>query len=319
MRLFRRAAGRLRWARLMRFARKNDEAAKGREMGVSLAGKVALVTGASPHMGSGLALVLAKYGAKVACNDVRPDVADAAVRRLERNGCEAIAIPGDVTEEAEVVAYVEKVLDTWGRIDVLVNCAAILGGAGVLDIAVDAFNRQLLVQCAGMLINTKHVARSMIDRGIKGSVINIASTAAWQGAAGNVGYGTSKGAVVQFTRAAAMDLAPYGIRVNSCSPPSTQADNPELLTASREADGAAGFRPRAGLEPGRLIPMGELPTPTDHGHIVAFLASDLARLVTGADFSADGGALAKYWSYVPQEEKAGPLPRVNLDATASDA
>ena len=112
-----------------------------------------------------------------------------------------------------------------------------------------------------------------------------------------------------------MDLAPYGIRVNCSSPPSTRADNPELLAANRDAGSNLGFRRRAGLEPRRLIPMGELPTPTDHGHIVAFLASDLARLVTGADFSADGGALAKYWSYIPAEDAAGPLPLVTLGTT----
>ncbi len=286
-------------------------------MDVSLAGKVALVTGTSPNVGSGIALVLAKYGARVACNDIVPDLADAAVRRLERNGCEAMAIPGDVTNEEVVRAYVDTILGRWGRIDILVNCAAILGGAGLLDMEVADFERQLRVQCVGLFTNTKHVARSMIDRGIKGSVINIASTSAWQGAAGNIGYGTSKGAVLQFTRAAAMDLAPYGIRVNSCSPPSTQADNPELLAASQNADPNVGFRPRAGLEPRRLIPMGELPTPTDHGHIVAFLASDFARLVTGADFSADGGALAKYWPYIPPEDSAGPLPLVTMDDTKS--
>ncbi len=283
-------------------------------MDVSLADKVALVTGASPNMGSGIALVLGKYGAKVACNDIRPDLADAAVSRLERNGCGAMAIPGDVTDDAAVKAYVEAVLERWGRIDILVNCAAILGGASLLDIEVEAFQRQLVVQCVGMLTNTKHVARSMIDRGIRGSVVNIASTSAWQGTGGNIGYGTSKGAVLQFTRAAAMDLAPYGIRVNSCSPPSTQADNPELLAANRD-NSDMGFYPRAGLEARRMMPMRELPTPTDHGHMVAFMASDFARLVTGADLSADGGALAKYWAYVPPEDGAGPLPLVPLDVT----
>ncbi len=283
-------------------------------MDVSLAGKVALVTGASPNVGSGIALALGKYGAKVACNDIRPDIVEAAVRRLERNGCEAMAIPGNVTDDAAVKAYVEAVLEHWGRIDILVNCAAIHGGGSLLDVEVEAFQQQLVVQCVGMLTNTKHVARSMIDRGIKGSIINIASAAAWQGTGGNIGYGTSKGAVLQFTRAAAMDLAPYGIRVNSCSPPSIEADNPELLAANRD-NPDLGFYPRRGLEARRMMPMRELPTPTDQGHLVAFMASDFARLVTGTDFSADGGALAKYWAYVPPEEGAGPLPIVPLDMT----
>src|SRR5947209_14423648 len=101
-------------------------------MDVSLEGKVALVTGTGPNIGSGIALALSRYGARVACNDVRPEAAEACVRRIERNGGTAMAIPGDVTVEADVDAYVREVLDAWGRIDILVNNAALLGGRGIL-------------------------------------------------------------------------------------------------------------------------------------------------------------------------------------------
>lgn len=291
-------------------------------MDISLEGKVALVTGTGPNIGSGLALMLSKYGARVACNDVRPDAAAAAVRRIERNGGVAMSIPGDVTSEADVSAYVTKVLDAWGQIDILVNSAGILGGRGVLDYDLESFNRQVLVSCAGNFLNTKYVAQSMIDRGVKGSIICIISTAGWQGQVGNVGYCTAKGGVIQFVRAAAMDLAPHGIRVNSFTPTATQADNPELL-AARRAAAAAGRAQAAGQRPGAInfagmVPMGEQPTPTDYGHVVAFLASDYSRLITGTDFRVDGGALAKYWPYTPPEEKAGPLPLVSMDVTASD-
>ena len=114
---------------------------------------MALVTGASPNVGSGIALVLGKYGAKVVCNDISPEIADTAVRRLERNRCQAISVPGDGTDDAAVKAYVESVLERWGRIDILVNCAALHGGGGLLDVEVDAFQRQLVVQCVGMLTN----------------------------------------------------------------------------------------------------------------------------------------------------------------------
>ena len=273
-------------------------------MDISLNGKVALVTGAGPNIGSGLALALAKYGARVACNDIRPEQAEAAVRRIERNHGTAMAVPGDVSDEADVQGYVQKVLEVWGKVDILVNCAGILGGKSVLDYDVASFNRQLLVNCTGNFLNTKYVARSMIERGIKGSIICVASSAGWTGQPNNIGYCTSKGGIVNFVRGAAMDLAPYGIRVNSFTPVATQPDNPELL--------AAGRRP---ARDGAVVPLGEQPTPTDYGHVVAFLASDFARLITAADFRVDGGAGAKHWRYMPQGQMAGPLPLQLMDTT----
>ena len=97
-------------------------------MEISLEGKVALVTGVGPNIGSGVALALSKYGAKVACNDVDDHVIAACIARIERNGGEAMAAPGDVTDEAAVQNYVDAVLEKWGRIDILVNNAAVLGG-----------------------------------------------------------------------------------------------------------------------------------------------------------------------------------------------
>jgi NAD(P)-dependent dehydrogenase (short-subunit alcohol dehydrogenase family) len=283
---------------------------------ISLEGKVALVTGTGPNIGSGLALMLAKYGARVACNDIRPEAAEACVKRIERNGGTAIAVPGDVTNEVEVQAYIGQVLEAWGKIDILVNSAAMMSGGGLMERTLQDFNRQVEVGTAGSFLNTKYVAQSMIDRGIKGSVIVIISTAGWQGPAGNIGYATSKGGLIQFTRAAAMDLAPYGIRVNSFTPTFTQADNPELIAARRAAGTQGAPSPAfTDINPPRLIPMGEQPTPTDYGHVVAFLASDYSRLITGTDFRVDGGALAKYWPYIPSEDRAGPLPLIKMDVT----
>ena len=188
-------------------------------MEVNLNGKVALVTGVGPNIGSGLALMLGKYGAKVACNDVRPEVAQATVERLERNGVEAMSIPGDVSNEEEVKAYVQRVVDEWGRIDILINCAGIDGGASVLEFEAERWTRQISVNLSGNFFNTKWVGRHMVEKGIKGSIICIISTAGWQGRANSVGYCSSKGGIIQFVRAAAMDLAPYGIRINSFTPP----------------------------------------------------------------------------------------------------
>jgi len=198
-------------------------------MEISLAGKVALVTGAGPNIGSGIALALARYGAKVACNDIDPEAAQKAVKRIERNGGTAIAVPGDVTDEQQVLAYLRTVIDTWGRLDIVVNNAAILGGRGVLDESTEFFDRAVRVAALGNFLNTKHAARYMAEQGIRGSIVAISSSNGWSGSAGVIAYAFHKGGVNNFVRAAAMDLAPYGIRVNSFTPTAPTPDNPELI------------------------------------------------------------------------------------------
>ncbi|MGE5289235.1 MAG: SDR family NAD(P)-dependent oxidoreductase [Micromonosporaceae bacterium] len=306
-------------------------------MEISLEGKVALVTGAGPNIGSGIALALSKYGARVACNDIDAGAAAACVARIERNGGTALAVTGDVSDEDDVKAYIGQVLAEWGKIDILINNAALLGGRGILEEDLASFNRAVGVAASGNFLNTKHAAISMIERGIKGSIVSILSSNAWQGAPGVIAYAFHKGGLANFVRAAAMDLAPYGIRVNSFSPTAPEPDNPELI-AQRRAAGWTGLRPpdadgkRAAAEaarPGwwrpvgtidvrRNIPMGAAATPTDIGHCVAWMCSDYARLITGCDFVIDGGARAKYWGYTPPAENAGPVPLIGLDVTELD-
>ena len=298
-------------------------------MGISLEGRVALVTGTGPNIGSGIALTLARYGARVACNDLDPAAADACVRRLRRNGGAAMAVPGDVTDEAQVTGYVRTVLDEWGRIDILINNAALLGGRGLLEESVERFRRDIDVAAAGNFLNTRHVAISMIERGIRGSIVSILSSNAWQGAPGVLAYAFHKGGLANFVRAAAMDLAPYGIRVNSFSPTAPEPDNPELLDERRRrgagrwpaqaaAERPPWWRPAGTFDVRRNIPMGAASTPTDIGHCVAWICSDYARLVTGCDFVVDGGARAKYWAYTPPEDNAGPVPLVRVEAVLPD-
>jgi NAD(P)-dependent dehydrogenase (short-subunit alcohol dehydrogenase family) len=304
---------------------------------ISLQGKVALVTGAGPNIGSGVALALSKYGAKVACNDVDSSSIKACVARIERNGGEAMAAPGDVTDEAAVQRYIGDVLERWGRIDILVNNAALLGGRGVLDESAEFFERAVRVSALGYFLNTKHVGRAMAERGIRGSIVCMSSSNGWTSSAGIIAYAFNKGGVNNFVRAAAMDLAPYGIRVNSFTPTAPNPDNPELMAE----------RARAGLSPGGImsqrggglggptgdeswrrpsrwsgprapmVPMGTTGTPTDIGHAVAWLCSDYARLITGTDLVVDGGARAKNFAYAPAapQDLAGPLPLIVLDET----
>ncbi len=300
-------------------------------MDVSLDGKVALVTGAGPNIGSGIALALSRYGAKVACNDLVLDAAKAAVRRIERNGGTGLAVSGDVSVEDDVLDNIGQVLEAWGRIDIVINNAAWLHTNHILEENLADFNRAITIAVNGNFLYTKHAALSMIERGIKGSIVSILSSNAWQGASGFIAYATHKGGLANFVRAAAMDLAPYGIRVNSFTPTAPRPDNPELLAAWR-AEGRTELRPRrvdvdrpawwrdTGTYDVRgQIPMGEPSTPTDIGHCIAWLCSDYARLITGCDFVIDGGARAKYWAYMPDTAAAaGPVPLIPLDITDPD-
>src|SRR5215472_13223086 len=224
-------------------------------MEISLAGKVALVTGAGPNIGSGVALALARYGAKVAVNDVSDDSIKQAIARIERNGGEAMAAPGDVTDEETVKGYIDAVLAKWGRIDILVNNAALLGGRGVLDETKEAFERAVLVCALGTFLNTKWAGRAMAERGIKGSIVCISSSNGWNGSAGVCAYAFHKGGINNFVRAAAMDLAPYGIRVNSYTPTAANPDNPELL-AQWKREGRTPFGLRPGIAGGLGAPEG---------------------------------------------------------------
>ena len=154
-----------------------------------------------------------------------------------------MAVSGDVTDEAQVLGYLRTVTDTWGRLDIVVNNAAILGGRGVLDESTEFFDRAVRVAALGNFLNTKYAGRYMAEHGIRGSIVAISSSNGWSGSAGVIAYAFHKGGVNNFVRAAAMDLAPYGIRVNSFTPTAPTPDNRELI-AERGAGGVLDRPPR---------------------------------------------------------------------------
>jgi NAD(P)-dependent dehydrogenase (short-subunit alcohol dehydrogenase family) len=201
-----------------------------------------------------------------------------------------------------VTAMVGRVRDTYGGVDILVNNAGILGGLGVLEMPLERWTRQLAVNLTGTFLCTKHVARLMVEQGRAGSIIVIVSTAGHQGQAGNIAYCTSKSGLLNFARAAAMDLAKHRIRVNSLTPTATDfaegADRAVAWGRSRpeRRGGALDFR--------TMIPAGQLPSPRHYARAAVFLASDDAEMITGFDLRVDAGAIAKYWPWVP-----GPAPQ----------
>jgi NAD(P)-dependent dehydrogenase (short-subunit alcohol dehydrogenase family) len=265
---------------------------------VRLAGKVAIVTGTSPNIGGGIAGGLAAEGARVACVDVVADNARQCADWIGRRGGEALAVTCDVTDETHVTAMVGRVREAWGTVDVLVNNAGILGGLGVLDMPLDRWTRQLAVNLTGTFLCTKHVAGLMVERGTRGSIIVVVSTAGHQGQAGNIGYCTSKSGLLNFTRAAAMDLARHGIRVNSLTPTATDPEEgaDRAVAWGRERPQARGRL----LDFQKMVPTGRLPSPRHYAAAAVFLASDDADMITGVDLRVDAGAVAKYWPWIPQ-------------------
>ena len=265
---------------------------------MKLSGKVAIVTGTSPNIGGGIAGGLAAEGARVACVDVVADNARQCAEWIASRDGEALAVTCDVTDERAVEAMVARVREAWGGVDVLVNNAGVLGGLGVLEMPVDRWTRQLAVNLTGTFLCTKHVARLMVERGTRGSIIVIVSTAGHQGQAGNIGYCTSKSGLLNFTRAAAMDLARHGIRVNSLTPTATDTEE----AAERAVVWGRERAERRGrlLDFQKMVPMGRLPSPRHYARAAVFLASDDAEMITGFDLRVDAGAIAKYWPWIPQ-------------------
>src|SRR5215475_7118509 len=264
---------------------------------MKLAGKVAIVTGTSPNIGGGIAEGLAAEGARIVCVDVEADNAQQCAAAITARGGQALGIVCDTSDEAQVEAMVARAREVYGAVDVLVNNAGILGGQSVLDMPLERWQRQLAVNLTGTFLCTKHVARSMVERGTRGSIIVIVSTAGHQGQAGNIGYCTSKSGLLNFTRAAAMDLVHHGIRVNSLTPTATDVEEGDARAVAW-----GRLRPERGrraLDFGRMLPMDHLPSPRHYAQAAVFLASDDSAMITGIDLRVDGGAIAKYWPWVP--------------------
>jgi NAD(P)-dependent dehydrogenase (short-subunit alcohol dehydrogenase family) len=265
-----------------------------------LSGKVALVTGTSPNIGGGIAEELAREGARIIAVDARPENATDCARAIEALGQPALGITCDVRDEDQVRGAVEAGLAAFGRIDILVNNAAIFNKKGVLDMSLAEWRIQTDVILTGSFLFTKYVAKSMIARGVEGRILNVISTAGHQGEPGNIAYSTAKCGLLNFTRSAAMELVGHSIRVNSLTPTATDpAESFERAARwGREARSASG--PIALMEPFRRgVPMQKLPRPTDYGLAAVFLVSDDAAMITGTDLRVDAGAVARYWAWDP--------------------
>jgi NAD(P)-dependent dehydrogenase (short-subunit alcohol dehydrogenase family) len=268
---------------------------------MKLAGKVALLAGSSPNINAGIAYGLADEGAKLVCVDVNPSYAEGCAAAIRRRGGDALGVVCDVTDEEQVKAAVARARDAYGGIDLLVNGAVIQIRKGLLEMSVGEFRRQIDISLGGAFLFSKYVAELMIAQGRRGSIVNIISTEGHQGNPGNVGYGTAKSGLLNFTRAVAMELAPHGIRVNSLTP--TATDPSEGLERVAEW-GVEWGQPAIARRPDTAqgdqgVPLGHRPSPRHYARAVVFLASDDAEMITGFDLRVDGGTIARYWRWVP--------------------
>lgn len=267
-----------------------------------LEGKVVLLVGSSPNLNAGIALGMAAEGARLVCVDVQPSYAEACAADIRNRGGEAIGVVCDVTKEEQVLAAIQRARQEFGSVDVLVNGAVIQIRKGLLEMSVDEFRRQVDVILAGAFLFSKHTAELMVEQGRGGSIINIISTEGHQGNPGNIGYGTCKSGLLNFTRATAMELAEFGIRVNSLSPTGTDPaeGNARAAEWGVKWEIPGGNIRRKGYAEGDIgVPLGKRPSPRHYAKAAIFLASDDAEMITGFDLRVDGGTIARYWRWNP--------------------
>jgi len=250
-----------------------------------MVGKIALVTGAASGIGKATAQRLALEGARVALADLNEPEAASVADAIQVAGGEAVAVPLDVTLEADWEKAMARILKEWGRLDICVNCAGIAFAKPIVELALPDWHRVMTTNLDGVFLGTKHALRVMRDRG-GGCIINIASAAGMKPVSGNAAYGTSKAAIRFFTRVAALEGAPHHIRVNSISPGAVATPMWESTDMWPKEVAEAGGRDAA-LK--ALVAERGFAEPEEIASAVLFLASDEARQVTGADLAVDAG------------------------------
>ncbi len=244
-----------------------------------LAGKVALVTGASKGIGASIAKHLAEAGASVVVNySSSKDGADRVVAEITAGGGKAVAVQANVAKKPEVERLFAESKKAFGRIDILVNNAGIYEPAPLDAITEEHFYRQFNLNVLGLLFATQAAARQFGEDG--GNVVNISSVVSTWGAAGMSVYGATKGAVDSITRALAKELGPRKIRVNSINPGMVVTEGLQAAGIA-ESDFSKRYTEQS--------PLGRLGQPQDIATIAVFLASEDSAWVTGESLFVSGG------------------------------
>jgi NAD(P)-dependent dehydrogenase (short-subunit alcohol dehydrogenase family) len=258
-----------------------------------LEGKVALVTGASRRIGAAVARAYSDAGASVVLAARDADALERMAWQLNEAGGKALAVPTDVTDADAVARLVEQAVSTFGRLDLACNNAAFADHRPTLlaDIPVDRFDAAFAVNLRGVFVAMKYEIPAMLETG-GGAIVNMSSTAGQQGVSGLADYVATKHGLEGLTRAAALDYAAAGVRVNAIAPG-------PILT-----EGLAQAGPGAQQAAASAMPMQRIGQPEEVAAAAAWLCSDASAFVTGTTLVMDGGELAGVPAFVTQR-KAG--------------
>ena len=244
-----------------------------------LDGKVAVISGAARGQGEAEARLFAAEGASVVLGDIRGELGEQVASEIAATGGKAVFTQLDVSQEADWARAVALAESTFGKLDILVNNAAIIGLEGIMETSIELWNRVIAVNQTGTFLGMRAAIPAMRRAG-GGSIINISSVLATMGSGNSASYTASKGAVTALTRTVSVELASEGIRVNAVHPGGVETPMAvECLGDDVEARRA-------------LIathPMGRIGEPGEIASGVLFLASDEASFVTGATLVIDGG------------------------------
>ena len=245
-----------------------------------LEGKVAIISGGARGMGAAEARIFAREGAMVVIGDLLEEEGTKVVAKIGEAGGEALFVRLDVTDESSWRSAVEAAVERFGKVDILVNNAAILRTQGLLETTEEIWDEVMDINAKGTFLGTKSVIPEMRKAG-GGSIINISSGAGITGSRRNTAYHASKGAVRIFTKSAAIQYAGENIRVNSVHPGPVDTD---MLASSLSVEG--GRRPED-------VPLGRYGRPEEVAYGVLYLASDESSFVTGSEVVIDGGRTAE--------------------------
>ncbi|MBS0292083.1 MAG: SDR family oxidoreductase [Proteobacteria bacterium] len=249
-------------------------------MGNRLQGKVAFVSGGGSGIGAATARRMAREGATVVICGRRQEPLDAVVEQIRTAGGKAEAVIADVGNEAQYVGAIEDVAKRHGKLDILVNNAMAYTWGAIDQMSTADWHANFQTTVDGTFWGTRAALRLMKDKG--GSIINVSSICGQLGVSCMAGYSAAKAAVDNFSRAAAAEGAPHGVRVNVVIPAVVETPATAGMLATDES--------RKATE--KLIPMGRVGQPDDLAHAIVFLASDEAAYITGASLPVDGGRSA---------------------------
>lgn len=250
--------------------------------------KVAIITGASSGLGPVMAKMMAQEGAKLILAARRIDMVEAVAEEI---GDAALALHADVTKEDDVAGIVEAGLSRWGKIDILMNNAAIPGqDKYIWEQTLDNWNNTLAVDVTAAMLCSREVIRQSMLKRKSGAILNFSSGAGWNGLPRKSHYSTAKGALRILTKVVAQEVGPYGIRCNCLVP---GAIDTELMRnyLRRIADENGVSYDDAYKDNVQGVPLKTISTPEDIANMALFLVSDQARTVTGQSINVDAGLI----------------------------